>query len=437
MSIVEVGAALTEAPLSRHQTQRPSRAIPPGSPPDPDRASVPISSVGRAPDMARPEVRGSTPLSSDFDPSSGYPPRPMTELAHPDRLAQGRRHARGRGIDPYPARAAWPGHAHLRGGRRAAAPRRSPARWWARRMTIAGRLMLPARLRQAHLRSGPGPHRPAAGRALQKKALAEWWPRRKDLDGGDLVGVTGELGHTQKGELTDLGQTRYGCFAKSLAPPPEKWHGLVDVEARYRRRYVDLWASEGVARGVRQARPQVLSGMRALPRRPGATWRSRPPRCTRSSAAPPRRPFVTHYNALERGLLPAHRAGALPQAPDRRRPRAASTRSPATSATRACRPRHNPEFSMLELYEAQADYRRMMEITEGMLETLALDLNGTRPRSTFRGRTYDLKAPFERRRLHGPASSELTRAASSTTRRRSGPAPPSSASRSPRATGGS
>ena len=91
---------------------------------------------------------------------------------------------------------------------------------------------------------------------LQKSRLEPWWPQRKRLDGGDLVGITGELGFTQKGEPT-VWATEVRLLAKAVAPPPEKWHGLTDVEARYRRRYVDLWASEGVL-DVFQKRSLVL-----------------------------------------------------------------------------------------------------------------------------------------------------------------------------------
>jgi lysyl-tRNA synthetase class 2 len=131
---------------------------------------------------------------------------------------------------------------------------------------------------------------------LQRDVLAAWWPHRKELDGGDLVGVTGELGRTQKGELT-LWAKEIAILAKSYAPPPEKWHGLTDVEQRYRRRYVDLWASEGVTEVFRSAAACSRSCVASW--RSAASSRSRRRCSTRSPAARPRGPFVTHHNALD------------------------------------------------------------------------------------------------------------------------------------------
>jgi len=227
---------------------------------------------------------------------------------------------------------------------------------------------------------------------LQKNRLTEWWPQRKWLDGGDLFAVTGELGHTQKGEPT-IWAHEVTLLSKALAPPPEKWHGLVDKEARYRRRYVDLWASEGV-RDVFVKRAQVLSGTRRYLEAQGYIEVETPTLHPIVGGATAR-PFSTHHNALDMELylriapelyLKRLIVGGLERVFEVSR----NFRNEGLSV------RHNPEFTMLELYEAQADYRRMMEICEGLIEDLALRLNGS-TKTTFREVEYDLKAPFERR----------------------------------------
>jgi lysyl-tRNA synthetase class 2 len=226
---------------------------------------------------------------------------------------------------------------------------------------------------------------------LQQQRLGEWWPLRKNLDGGDLVGIRGELGFTQKGEPT-IWADEVRILAKAVAPPPEKWHGLTDKEARYRRRYVDLWASDGVQE-VFVKRSKTLSAMRSYLEEEGYLEVETPTLHPISGGAAAR-PFVTHHNDLDSDLY-------LRIAPELYLKRlivggmervfefARNFRNEGVSY------RHNPEFTMLELYEAQADYLRMMDVTEQLIERAALAVNGT-TRIEFRGETYDLKAPFER-----------------------------------------
>jgi lysyl-tRNA synthetase class 2 len=312
----------------------------------------------------------------------------MSDLAHPDRLAKVAA-LREAGSDPYPARgvAATPIAELLAGLGSADAP--GPAA--GTRATGAGRLL---GLRDfGKLVVAPLVDR--SGRVqlgLKRDALEAWWPQRKLLDGGDLVGVTGELGFTQKGEPT-LWASEVRLLAKAVAAPPEKWHGLTDVETRYRRRYVDLWASEGVA-AVFTARAKVLQGVRAFLDAQGYLEVETPilqPLFGGATA----RPFVTHYNALDADFflriapelyLKRLIVGGLERVYEIAR----NFRNEGLSQ------RHNPEFTMLELYEAQADYRRMMEISEQMIERLARAVTGG-TRVTFRGGEYDLAAPFARR----------------------------------------
>ena len=178
-----------------------------------------------------------------------------------------------------------------------------------------------------------------------------------------------------------------------MAAPPEKWHGLSDLETRYRRRYVDLWAHDGV-REVFEKRSIVLSCVRRFLEDQGYIEVETPTLQPLFGGATAR-PFVTHYNALDRDFylriapelyLKRLIVGGLERVFEIAR----NFRNEGLSQ------RHNPEFSMLELYEAQADYRRMMEIAETMMEAVALEVNGT-TRATFRGKEFDFKAPFERR----------------------------------------
>ncbi|MBM3989257.1 MAG: lysine--tRNA ligase [Planctomycetes bacterium] len=313
----------------------------------------------------------------------------MTELAQPDRLAKATA-MRQTGADPFPARgvASQPIAGLIAAAGTAAAP--GPA--IGTRVTIAGRMLMPrdfGKLIFAPLVDRTG--RVQVG--LQRDALPEWWPQRKWLDAGDLVGILGEVGFTQKGELT-VWAKEVRLLAKSYAPPPEKWHGLADVEQRYRRRYVDLWATEGVM-DVFVKRSKIVSGMRRFLEAQGYLEVETPTLHPIFGGATAR-PFVTHHNALGCDFylriapelyLKRLIVGGLERVFEIAR----NFRNEGIST------RHNPEFSMLELYEAQADYRRMMELAEQMIERLALEVNGT-TKVTFRGREYDLKAPFARLR---------------------------------------
>jgi lysyl-tRNA synthetase class 2 len=312
-----------------------------------------------------------------------------TELVHPDRL-QKLVALREAGVDPFPARGVEnePIAALVAGGGTQAAP--GPR--IGTQACIAGRLLAlrdfgklmfaPVLDRTGKLQVG-----------FQKARLEAWWERRKWLDGGDQVAILGELGHTQKGELT-LWASEVRLLAKALAPPPEKWHGLVDVEQRYRRRYVDLWASEGV-REVFVLRSRMLSLVRRFLEARGFLEVETPTLHPIAGGATAR-PFVTHHNALDADFylriapelyLKRLIVGGLERVFEVAR----NFRNEGIST------RHNPEFSMLELYQAQADFRHMMAHTEELLEHLARELVGG-TEIEFRGKRYDFRAPFQRRR---------------------------------------
>ena len=310
----------------------------------------------------------------------------MTELAHADRLQKVRR-IRAAGRDPYPPRGvdARPIASVLGGVGTADAP--GPL--VGESVTLAGRLMglrdfgklifAPLADRTGRLQLG-----------LQRDRLTDWWPERKELDGGDLVGVTGELGFTQKGEPT-VWATDVRLLAKAVAPPPEKHHGLADKELRYRRRYVDLWNPE--VRTVFETRSRVLSAIRRYLEDEGYLEVETPTLHPIMGGATAR-PFIARYNALDTDFylrvapelyLKRLIVGGLERVFEVAR----NFRNEGLSQ------RHNPEFTMLELYEAQADYERMMELTEGIVSAgVAVALDSST--ATFRGDEYDLSTPFPR-----------------------------------------
>jgi len=313
----------------------------------------------------------------------------MTDLIHPDRHAKLAK-LREAGIDPYPARGVFgaPIEELVAGGGTV----EEPGPLIGQKVTASGRMLslrdfgklifAPLQDRTGRIQIG-----------LQKGRMGDWWPLRKNFENGDLVGLTGELGRTQKGELT-IWVEEITMLSKTLAQPPEKWHGLVDREARYRRRYVDLWASEDV-RDVFIKRSQILSFIRRLLEARGFLEVETPtlhPVMGGAAALP----FVTHHNALDMDLflriapelyLKRLIVGGLERVFEFSR----NFRNEGLST------RHNPEFTMLELYQAQADFTHMMEITEAIVEGAALAVNGT-TELEFRGQRLNVKAPFEKRR---------------------------------------
>ncbi|MBI1381031.1 MAG: lysine--tRNA ligase [Planctomycetaceae bacterium] len=311
----------------------------------------------------------------------------MTDLAHPDRLDKVAR-LRAAGIDPYPARGveAEP----LAELVRDLGSPQSPGPRVGARVKAAGRLLSLRDFGKLIF----APLVDKGGRiqlGFQRDVLTDWWPNRKLLDGGDLVGVEGELGFTQKGEPT-LWVHEVHILAKSVAPPPEKWHGLVDKELRYRRRYVDLWSSPGIA-DVFVARSRIVSKIRRDLEARGFLEVETPVLQPIAGGAAAK-PFVTHHNALGLDMylriapelyLKRLIVGGLEKVFEFAR----NFRNEGLSL------RHNPEFTMLEVYWAQADYRHQIQLTEELIEAAAREANGS-THVRFRDREYDLRAPFRR-----------------------------------------
>ena len=211
------------------------------------------------------------------------------------------------------------------------------------------------------------------------------------LDIGDLIGVDGRLFRTRTNELT-VWAARIEFLAKCFVPLPEKWHGLRDVETRYRQRYLDLIVNPA-ARQVFEVRSRVLAGLREFLNVRGYL-EVETPMMQRIAGGALARPFVTHHNAQDMRLylrvapelyLKRLVVGGIERVFEINR----NFRNEGIST------QHNPEFTMLEFYQAYADYNDLMDLTETMLRDLAMSVTGDSVVS-YQGETYDLGQPFTR-----------------------------------------
>ncbi len=213
----------------------------------------------------------------------------------------------------------------------------------------------------------------------------------KHWDLGDIVGIEGELFKTKTNELTIRAKSAR-LLTKSLRPLPDKFHGLVDHEQRYRQRYVDLIANEETRR-VFMIRSGIVNGIRRFLMSKGFLEVETPMMHVIPGGATAR-PFVTHHNALSMDLylrvapelyLKRLVVGGFEKVFEINR----SFRNEGVST------RHNPEFTMLEFYQAYADYHDLMSLTEEMLRELAQTVLGSMQLKS-QGEQYDLSKPFRR-----------------------------------------
>ncbi len=214
------------------------------------------------------------------------------------------------------------------------------------------------------------------------------------LDIGDLVGITGSLMKTRTGELTIQADTTT-LLAKNLRPLPEKYHGLVDPEQRYRRRYVDLIMNEDTRR-VFQQRSQIVTHLRRYLDSLGFLEVETPMMHPLPGGALAR-PFVTHHEALDLDLflrvapelyLKRLIVGGFERVYEINR----NFRNEGVST------RHNPEFTMLELYQAYANAHEMMSLTERMIRSAAEQVLG-RQQVVVESGEVDLAPPFARKTM--------------------------------------
>jgi len=226
---------------------------------------------------------------------------------------------------------------------------------------------------------------------LQSNALAADYDAFKGWDVGDIVGAEGTLMRTRAGELSVKAES-VRLLTKSLRPLPDKWHGLTDTETRYRQRYVDLIVSEE-SRETFRTRTQVVRYLRAFLDAQGF-MEVETPMMQPIPGGAAARPFVTHHNALDLDMylriapelyLKRLVVGGFERVYEINR----NFRNEGLST------QHNPEFTMLELYQAYADYRDLMDLVERMMQGLADTILGSRE-IDYQGARYDLHGPFRR-----------------------------------------
>jgi lysyl-tRNA synthetase class 2 len=226
----------------------------------------------------------------------------------------------------------------------------------------------------------------------------------KLLDFGDWVGVDGRLFRTKTNELT-IWASRLHFLSKCLLPLPEKWHGLTDVEIRYRQRYLDLIVNPD-SRRVFETRSRIISALREFMTARGYLEVETPMMQPIAGGAIAR-PFITHHNALDMDLylriapelyLKRLTVGGLEKVFEINR----NFRNEGIST------QHNPEFTMMEFYEAYADYQALMRMSEEMIGTVAREAIGT-DQITFGEHQISLQAPFVRLSLRDAARKAASR----------------------------
>lgn len=259
-------------------------------------------------------------------------------------------------------------------------------------VSVAGRLMLrrvQGKVAFGTLVDSSGP--------IQLFARVDITPRFDELGAlnlGDWLGVTGEVVTTRRGELS-VRVDDWVLLAATRRQFPDKWHGLVDVETRYRQRYVDLWASEDTRRRLLLRSRVVSLTRRFLEDRRFVEVET--PVLHPVPGGAQAKPFVTHHEALDAELY-------LRIAPELYLKRlVVGGFERVFEIGRVFRnegisPRHNPEFTMLELYQAYADYTDLMALTEELVTAVATHVAGTTT-LTYGGRRLDLAPPWRRATL--------------------------------------
>jgi lysyl-tRNA synthetase class 2 len=260
------------------------------------------------------------------------------------------------------------------------------------RVSLAGRMMsrrVMGKASFAHLQDMSG----RMQLFVQRDALEEGYYNEqfKKWDIGDIIGVEGVLFKTKTGELS-VKVDHIRLLTKALRPLPEKFHGLSDQELRYRQRYVDLIMNDASRETFRQ-RTRIVQFIRGFLDGRGFMEVETPMMQVIPGGATAR-PFATRHNALDMDMflriapelyLKRLVVGGFERVYEINR----NFRNEGLST------RHNPEFTMLEFYEAYADYRDLMDLTEAMLRGLCQHVLGTQ-QVTYQGETYDFASPFQR-----------------------------------------
>jgi lysyl-tRNA synthetase class 2 len=309
-----------------------------------------------------------------------------------DRIAQQRRqkldHLRASGINPYP----YGYHrSHTTEQAIALLKQQEEKQTEAVVVSLAGRIMAHrpmGKISFLDLRDGSGKIQLCFYKdRLSEKTLELF----QDLDIGDIIGVSGKLFRTKTGEPT-LEVENFTLLAKSLQPLPEKWHGLADVDKRYRQRYLDLIAN-APAREIFQVRSQVIAAIRQFLNQRGFI-EVETPVLQPSAGGALANPFITHHNALDQDFylriaLELHLKRLLVGGFDKVYEIGRIFRNEGVST------QHHPEFTMLESYEAYADYQDVMTMLEEMVYQVSQQVLGT-TEVKFGEDTINLKPPWKR-----------------------------------------
>jgi lysyl-tRNA synthetase class 2 len=278
---------------------------------------------------------------------------------------------RQRGINPYPPRFqrtcdTATAVASFEASERGEKPELNPDH-----LALAGRIMsvrVMGRAAFLDLRDGSG----SIQALLRQNVLGDEYELLKDLDIGDFLGVAGGILRTRTGQIT-IEARQLTLLAKGMRPLPEKWHGLRDVETRYRQRYLDLIANPEVMTTFTE-RGRIISSIRKFLDRRGFL-EVETPILVSVAAGAHARPFDTHHNALDQRLylriatelyLKRLIVGGLDKVYELGR----------VFRNEGIDQDHNPEFTLLESYEAYADYNDVMNMVEEMVATVALEVRG-------------------------------------------------------------
>ncbi len=227
---------------------------------------------------------------------------------------------------------------------------------------------------------------------VKKDILGEdEYNRFKKLDIGDIVGAHGEVFTTQTGEIS-IRVDEITLLTKSLQPLPEKFHGMTDTDLRYRQRYIDLIMNEDVKKTFMN-RSKIIASIRSYLNGQGFLEVETPMLVSNAGGAAAR-PFETHFNALDEDFklrislelyLKRLIVGGFEKVYEIGR----------VFRNEGLDTRHNPEFTLMELYQAYTDYHGMMDLTENMYRHVAQEVLGT-TKITYNGVEMDLGKPFER-----------------------------------------
>jgi len=292
---------------------------------------------------------------------------------------------RARGIDPYP-HSYHPSHTIREAMTLFEQQKESP-----QDISLAGRIMSRrsiGKMSFLDIRDGSG--------KMQLSLRYDLLGREKygflqDIDIGDIIGAKGRLFRTKSGELT-LEVSDFAMLCKSLRPLPEKWHGLADVEKRYRQRYLDLISNEE-SRSIFVLRSKIITAIRSFLDKQGFMEVETPVLQPHAGGALAR-PFVTHHHALDEDLylriaLELHLKRLIVGGFDKVYEIGRTFRNEGISV------RHNPEFTLLECYQAYSDYHDIMRLVEEILRYIMKEVMGD-TRLTRNGQIIDLGLPWQR-----------------------------------------